>query len=131
MLRGMMMNEPLLVTSILRHAALYHADTEIVSRTTEGPIHRYTYADAWVRAQKLANALAALGMKPGDRIGTLAWNGFRHLECYYGIGGSGMVCHTINPRLFPEQIRLHRQPCRRPAAVHRPDLRAAAGGHRP
>ncbi len=104
MLRGMMMNGPLLVTSILRHAALYHADTEIVSRTTEGPIHRYTYADAWVRAQKLANALAALGMQPGDRIGTLAWNGYRHLECYYGIGGSGMVCHTINPRLFPEQI---------------------------
>ncbi|MBP2228700.1 fatty-acyl-CoA synthase [Azospirillum agricola] len=104
MLRGMMMGVPLLVTSVLRHAAQYHADTEIVSRTTEGPIHRYTYADAWARSQRLANALAALGLQPGDRIGTLAWNGYRHLECYYGIGGSGMVCHTINPRLFPEQI---------------------------
>jgi len=104
MLRGMMMDVPLLVSSVLRHAALYHADTEIVSRTTEGPIHRHTYADAWARSQQLANALAALGLQQGDRVGTLAWNGFRHLECYYGIGGSGMVCHTINPRLFPEQI---------------------------
>ncbi|CAO3428035.1 3-(methylthio)propionyl-CoA ligase [Azospirillum doebereinerae] len=104
MLRGMMMGTPLLVTSVLRHAALYHADTEIVSRTTEGPIHRHSYADAWARSQRLANALAALGLRPGDRVGTLAWNGYRHLECYYAIGGSGMVCHTINPRLFPEQI---------------------------
>jgi 3-(methylthio)propionyl---CoA ligase len=104
MLRGLMMGVPLLVTTALRHAALYHADTEIVSRATEGPIHRYTYADAWARAQKLAHALATLGLEPGDRVGTLAWNGYRHLECYYAIGGSGMVCHTINPRLFPEQI---------------------------
>ncbi len=103
-MRGMMMGVPLLVTSVLRHAALYHADTEIVSRTTEGPIHRYTYADCWARAQKLAHALAGLGLQPGDRVGTLAWNGYRHLECYYAVGGSGMVCHTINPRLFPEQI---------------------------
>lgn len=104
MLRGLMMDAPLLVTSILRHAALYHADTEIVSRTVEGPIHRTTYGETWVRVQKLANALAGLGLKPGDRVGTLAWNGYRHLELYYGVGGSGMVCHTINPRLFPEQI---------------------------
>ncbi|AWK85083.1 3-(methylthio)propionyl-CoA ligase [Azospirillum thermophilum] len=104
MLRGLMMDAPLLVTSILRHAALYHADTEIVSRTVEGPIHRTTYGEAWVRVQKLAHALAGLGLKPGDRVGTLAWNGYRHLELYYGVGGSGMVCHTINPRLFPEQI---------------------------
>ncbi|MFD1623168.1 3-(methylthio)propionyl-CoA ligase [Azospirillum griseum] len=104
MLRGLMMDSPLLVTMALRHAALYHADTEIVSRTTEGPIHRYTYADAWARAQKLAHALVKLGLQPGDRVGTLAWNGYRHLEAYYAISGSGMVCHTINPRLFPEQI---------------------------
>ncbi|HYD65566.1 3-(methylthio)propionyl-CoA ligase [Azospirillum sp.] len=104
MLRGMMMDVPLLVSSVLRHAAAYHGDTEIVSRTVEGPIHRYTYADAWGRAQRLANALAALGLKPGDRVGTLAWNGYRHFELYYAVSGSAMVCHTINPRLFPEQV---------------------------
>jgi fatty-acyl-CoA synthase len=101
---GMMMNMPLLVTSLLRHAANYHGDAEIVSRTVEGPIHRYTYADAWKRSQQLANALARLGLKHGDRVGTLAWNGYRHFELYYGVSGSGMVCHTINPRLFREQI---------------------------
>jgi len=101
---GMMMNAPLLVSSILRHAANYHADTEIVSRTVEGPIHRYTYQDLSVRAKKLANALAGLGLNPGDRVGTLAWNGYRHMELYYGISGSGLVCHTINPRLHRDQI---------------------------
>ncbi|WP_448208226.1 long-chain-fatty-acid--CoA ligase [Azospirillum sp. sgz302134] len=100
----MMMDTPLLVPSVLRHAADYHGDTEIVSRTVEGPIHRYTYAEAWRRSQRLANALSALGVAPGDRVGTLAWNGYRHLELYYAVSGSGMVCHTINPRLFPEQI---------------------------
>lgn len=101
---GMMMNVPLLVTSVLRHAATYHGDTEIVSRTVEGPVHRYTYADAWRRSQKLANALKRFGLAHGDRVGTLAWNGYRHLELYYGVAGSGLVCHTINPRLFREQI---------------------------
>ncbi|MGH2342337.1 long-chain-fatty-acid--CoA ligase [Segnochrobactraceae bacterium EtOH-i3] len=103
-MRGMMMDVPLLTTSVLRHAALNHGDTEIVSRTVEGPIHRYTYKDAWARTQKLANALKKLGLEFGDRVGTLAWNGYRHLELYYGIAGSGMVCHTINPRLFHDQI---------------------------
>ncbi|MBC7285125.1 long-chain-fatty-acid--CoA ligase [Hoeflea sp.] len=101
---GQMMQWPLLVSSILRHAASYHGDTEIVSRTVEGPIHRYTYADLSRRAKQLANALGRLGLEPGDRVGTLAWNGYRHLELYYGVSGSGLVCHTINPRLFPEQI---------------------------
>src|SRR5690349_4561877 len=78
MLRGLMMNVPLLVPMALRHAATCHGDTEIVSRTVEGPIHRYTYAEAWRRAHRLANALAALGLEPGDRVGTLAWNGYRH-----------------------------------------------------
>jgi fatty-acyl-CoA synthase len=95
---------PLLVSAIIDHAALYHADTEIVSRTIEGAIHRYTYADAQRRSKQLANALLRLGIKPGDRVGTLAWNSYRHFELYYGISGIGAVCHTINPRLFDEQI---------------------------
>jgi len=101
---GLMQDRPLLISQLIEHAALNHGDTEIVSRTVEGPIHRYTYRDARVRAKKVAEALIALGIKPGDRIGTLAWNGYRHFELYYGISGMGAVCHTINPRLFPEQI---------------------------
>jgi len=101
---GLMQNQPLLISSLLQHAARHHADTEVVSKTVEGPIHRYTYADAELRARKLANALIALGVKPGDRVATLAWNGFRHLELYYGVSGMGAVLHTINPRLFTEQI---------------------------
>jgi acyl-CoA synthetase (AMP-forming)/AMP-acid ligase II len=104
MLRGLMMDRPLLVSSLIEHAARYYGDTEIVSRTVEGPIHRYTYADARRRAKQLAAALRRLGMRPGDRIGTLGWNGFRHFELYYGISGIGLVCHTINPRLFTDQI---------------------------
>ncbi|WP_439613365.1 3-(methylthio)propionyl-CoA ligase [Reyranella sp.] len=101
---GLMQDRPLLISQLIEHAALNHGDTEIVSRTVEGPIHRYTYRDANVRAKKVAEALLGLGIKVGDRIGTLAWNGYRHFELYYGISGMGAVCHTINPRLFPEQI---------------------------
>ena len=101
---GLMSERPLLISSILAHAARWHGDTEIVSRTPEGPIHRYTYAEAERRAKRLARALTRLGVKPGDRVGTLAWNSFRHFELYYGISGIGAVCHTINPRLFDEQI---------------------------
>lgn len=101
---GMMMNTPLLVSSILRHAANYHADREVVSQTVEGHIHRYTYTELSKRSQQLANALKKMGLQHGDRVGTLAWNGYRHLELYYGVSGSGLVCHTINPRLFQDQI---------------------------
>ena len=101
---GTMMDVPLLLSSILRHAAAYHADGEVVSATVEGGLHRYTYGDLGKRSAKLANALARLGLAQGDRVGTLAWNGYRHLELYYGVSGSGFVCHTINPRLFREQI---------------------------
>ncbi len=104
MLRGLMMDQPLMVSSLLLHAARFHADTEIVSRTIEGPIHRYTYRDAELRARKFAQVLARPGVKPGDRVGTLAWNGYRHLEIYYGTAGMGAVVHTLNPRLFPDQI---------------------------
>ncbi|MEP7157566.1 MAG: 3-(methylthio)propionyl-CoA ligase [Betaproteobacteria bacterium] len=103
-----MMQRPLLISSLIDHAAQCHGDTEIVSRTIEGAadfdIHRYTYADAQKRSKRLANALTRLGVKRGERIGTLAWNTWRHFELYYGVSGMGAVIHTINPRLFPEQI---------------------------
>lgn len=104
MLRGQMMTQPLLISALLTHAETYHGDTEIVSRTVEGPIHRYTYRDAAKRARQLANGLISLGVRPGDRVGTLAWNGYRHYEIYYAVSGMGAVCHTVNPRLFAEQI---------------------------
>ena len=103
-MRGIMMDQPLLISSVLEYAARYHGTTEIVSQTVEGPVHRYGYAEAQARAKKLARALAALGIGEGDRVGTLAWNGFRHYELYYGVSGMGAVCHMINPRLFPGQI---------------------------
>jgi acyl-CoA synthetase (AMP-forming)/AMP-acid ligase II len=104
MLRGLMMDVPLLVSSLIVHADKFHGDTELVSRTVEGPIHRYTYRDAHKRSRQLAQALGRLGVKQGDRVGTLAWNGFRHFELYFGVSGMGAVIHTVNPRLFPEQI---------------------------
>ena len=101
---GRMMDVPLLVSSMLRNAVKTHGDTEIVSRTAEGAIHRYAYEDLWRRCQQLAHALHGLGLEPGDRVGTLAWNGYRHLEVLYAAAGAGFVSHTINPRLFPDQI---------------------------
>jgi fatty-acyl-CoA synthase len=101
---GQMMQTPLLISSLIRHAELNHADTEIMSRLAEGGVHRYTYRDAHRRARQLARALAALGVQPGERVATLAWNNHRHLELYYAVSGMGAICHTINPRLFPEQI---------------------------
>jgi acyl-CoA synthetase (AMP-forming)/AMP-acid ligase II len=103
-MRALMSERPLLVSAIIAHAAAYHRDTEIVSRTVEGAIHRYSYAEAERRSKRLARALLRLGIKPGDRVGTLAWNTYRHIELYYGISGIGAVCHTINPRLFDEQL---------------------------
>ncbi|MFL6580478.1 MAG: 3-(methylthio)propionyl-CoA ligase [Burkholderiales bacterium] len=103
-MQGLMMDVPLLISSLIEHAARHHGDTEIVSRLVEGGIHRYTYRDSHRRARQLAGALSALGVKAGDRVGTLAWNGYRHLEAFYGISGMGAIMHTINPRLFPEQI---------------------------
>ncbi len=104
MLRGMMMDRPLLVSSVIDYAADIYPDVEIVSNTVEGGIHRYGYKASRERIGRLANALIGLGVKPGDRVATLAWNGYRHFELYYAIAGIGAVCHTINPRLFPEQI---------------------------
>jgi 3-(methylthio)propionyl---CoA ligase len=104
MLRGQMMDRPLLITSILRHAAECHGRSTISSRFGAEAPHCYTYAEAWQRAQRLANALRELGVKEGDRVGTIAWNDHRHFELYYAIPGSGAVCHTINPRLAREQL---------------------------
>jgi len=104
MLRGQMMDRPLLTTSILHHAALVHGEAEVVSRFGREAAHRYTWRDAWNRTRQLAHVLVQLGVRPGDRVATLAWNDHRHLELYYAIAGLGAVCHTVNPRLFPEQI---------------------------
>jgi fatty-acyl-CoA synthase len=97
------MDRPLLISSIAEHAANYHGGREIVSVTVDDPRHRYTYRDCIGRAKQLANALERLGLERGDRVGTLAWNDYRHMEIYYGVSGAGFVCNTINPRLFPEQ----------------------------
>jgi len=101
---GLMMDMPLRVTAMIDHAAAVHGKTDIVSRTIEGGIHRYTYADAHLRCRKLAQALERLGVRPGDRVGSLAWNTHHHFELFYGVSGMGAVLHTINPRLFDEQL---------------------------
>jgi fatty-acyl-CoA synthase len=101
---GLMMDRPLLISAIARHAERMHPHREIVSITSDQPRHRYTYAQAFARSRKLANALRRLGLEQGDRVATLAWNDFRHFEIYAGVSGSGFVCHTLNPRLFEEQI---------------------------
>ncbi|HIV73302.1 MAG TPA: fatty-acid--CoA ligase [Candidatus Aquabacterium excrementipullorum] len=103
-LLGQMMHMPLSISSLLTHAKRHNGDVEIVSRRVEGDTHRTTWTDIDLRARKLAQALARLGLTAGDRVGTLAWNGYRHVEIYYGVSGSELVCHTINPRLFPQQV---------------------------
>ncbi|HPA88869.1 MAG TPA: 3-(methylthio)propionyl-CoA ligase [Quisquiliibacterium sp.] len=103
-MQGLMMDMPLLISSILQHADRHFGDTEIVSRRVEGDIHRYTYSQCHQRARRVADALTRLGVHNGDRIATLAWNGYRHMELYYAVGGMGAVAHTINPRLHPDQI---------------------------
>jgi acyl-CoA synthetase (AMP-forming)/AMP-acid ligase II len=104
-MHGLMMDAPLLISQLIRHADRHHGATEIVSKTVEdGAIHRYTYREAHARARRLANALKRLGVVQHDRVATLAWNGYRHFEIYYAVAGSGAVIHTINPRLFPDQI---------------------------
>ncbi len=103
-MHGLMMDQQLLISDLIRHADRHHGATEIVSKTVEGSLHRYTYREAHRRARRLANALKRLGVGMHDRVATLAWNGFRHYEVYYAVAGSGAVIHTINPRLFPDQI---------------------------
>lgn len=101
---GRIMDKPLLISSLLQHADFTSGDREIVTRTVEGPIHRYTYRDAHKRARQLAKALQALDVKLGDRIATMAWNTHRHFEIYYAVSGIGAVTHTLNPRLHSSQL---------------------------
>lgn len=103
-MKGLMQDWPLRVSTIIDHAARFHGDREIVTRTVEGPITRTTYKEVHLRARKVAQALARLGVKEGDVIATMAWNTARHLEAWYGIMGLGAICHTLNPRLFAEQL---------------------------
>ena len=103
-MQGLMQDRPLLISSLIDHANAMHPRAAIVSRTVEGPVHRCTYGDIHRRSKQVANALQALGVRPGDRVATLAWNGYRHMELYFGVSGMGAVLHTIDPRLFPEQI---------------------------
>ena len=101
---GLMQSQPLLISSLIDFAERHHGDAEIVSRRVEGDIHRYTWRDVATRSRQVANALDKLDLLFSDRVATLAWNGYRHLELYFGVSGSGRVLHTINPRLHPEQI---------------------------
>jgi acyl-CoA synthetase (AMP-forming)/AMP-acid ligase II len=103
-LMGQMMQMPMMISSLLTHAARHAGQTEIVSKRVEGDIHRSNWAEVERRSRQIAQALDRLGCAPGERVATLAWNGYRHMEVYYGASGSQRVCHTINPRLFPEQI---------------------------
>ena len=101
---GAMQEQPLLISRLIEFAARNHSDAEIVSRRVEGDLHRYTYRDAAARSRRVANALDRLELPAGSRVGTLAWNGYRHFELYFGVSGSERVLHTINPRLAPEQV---------------------------
>ena len=103
-MNGLMMQQPLLISSLLVHAERHHGEQEVVSRRVEGDIHRTTYRELAARSRRMANALAKFGLKPGERVATLAWNGHRHMELYYAVSGSGAVLHTLNPRLHPDHV---------------------------
>jgi fatty-acyl-CoA synthase len=101
---GLMMQQPLLISSLIVHAERHHGEQEVVSRRVEGDIHRCTYRELGARSRRMAKAVLALGVKPGQRVATLAWNGYRHMELYYAVSGIGAVLHTLNPRLHPDQL---------------------------
>ncbi len=101
---GLMQDQPLLISNLIEFAERNHGDGELVSRRVEGDLHRYTYKDAAARARRVANVLNGMGLAFGDRVATLAWNGYRHFELYFGVSGSGRVIHTVNPRLAPDQV---------------------------
>ncbi|HVE89318.1 MAG TPA: AMP-binding protein, partial [Burkholderiaceae bacterium] len=103
-MHGLMMQMPLLISSLIEHADRHHGDAEVVSRKVEGDVYRTNYHELHRRARQMANALTGLGLAPGERVATLAWNGYRHMELYFAVSGAGHVLHTINPRLHPDQI---------------------------
>jgi acyl-CoA synthetase (AMP-forming)/AMP-acid ligase II len=109
---GLMQNHPLLISSLIEHAGNAHPNAEVVSRTLEGSIHRCTYTDIERRAKQVASALTAKGVTQADRIGTLAWNGYRHLELYFGVSGLGAVLQDCEPPFVPGAARIHHQPRR-------------------
>ena len=100
---GQMMFQPLLISSMIEHAERYHADTAIISKNTDTSITQTTWGEVAHNAKRFAQALSALGLTQGQRVATIAWNNHRHLEAWYAISGTGLVCHTINPRLFPDK----------------------------
>ena len=124
---GLMQNRPLLISSLIDYAAAWHDTGEIVSRDPKGVFHRTNWANVAARAKRLAGALETLGVGPGERVATLAWNSYRHLELYYGVSGSGRVLHTVNPRLFKEQLLVHHQSRRKPLHLLRPNSDVAGG----
>ena len=101
---GNMMFKPLLISSMIEHAGRYHADSLVISKNTDTTITETTWGKVHENSKRFANVLVSLELNLGDRVATIAWNNHRHLESWYGISGSGFVCHTINPRLFPEQL---------------------------
>jgi fatty-acyl-CoA synthase len=101
---GLMQGHPLLISSLITHAERHHAQAQVVSRRVEGDVHRTTWGGIARRSRQVANALDALGLQQSERVATLAWNGYRHLELYFGVSGAGYVLHTLNPRLHPEQL---------------------------
>ncbi len=103
-MNGQMMQQPLLISSLIVHAERHHGEQEIVSRRVEGDIHRTTYRELAARSRRMAKAVLALGVKDSERVATLAWNGYRHMELYYAVSGAGAVLHTLNPRLHPDQV---------------------------
>jgi acyl-CoA synthetase (AMP-forming)/AMP-acid ligase II len=103
-MNGQMMQQPLLISTLLTHAERHHGEQQVVSRRVEGDLHRTTYRELAARSRRMANAIAAMGVRFGDRVATLAWNGYRHMELYYAVSGSGAVLHTLNPRLHPDQV---------------------------
>ena len=129
-MQGSMMQWPLLVSSLLVHAERHHGEQQVVSRRVEGDIHRTTFRELAARARQMANALARLKLQSGDRVATLAWNGYRHLELYYAVSGSGAGPAHAQPAPAPRPGRLHRRPRRGPRAVLRPHVPAAGRGDR-
>ena len=127
---GLMQDWPLLCHRIIEHAAAIHGTQEVVTRSVEGPIHRTNYAEIRERALKVSQRLDRDGIKLGDRVATIAWNTWRHLEAWYGIMGIGAICHTVNPAAVPRPDRLDRQPCARPRGDDRHHLRADPGKDR-
>ena len=104
MIKSEMQFEDFNLVSVMQHAARWYGQTEVVTDSVEGGIKRISYENLYKRVGQLAHALKKLGVEPGDRVGTMAWNTWRHLECWYAIAGSGAICHTLNPRLSPDQI---------------------------